>query len=691
MSTSLPEAGTASGHAPAAVSLLFGVHAHQPVGNFPAVIDDAVARCYRPFLETLSDYPAFRFALHVSGWLLGDLDERHPDVVERLAAMVARGQVELFGAGDCEPVLAAIPERDRRAQLAAMSDRLARRFGVRPAGAWLTERVWESGVVPSLVASGVRYVLVDDYHFLCAGCPADRLDGHYATEEDGQRVDVFAISEALRYRLPFSPAADAVAHLESLAGPRPRAAVYFDDIEKFGIWPETHEWVYGRGWLRQFVESVLASPRIASVPYAHWHATQPARGLVYLPTTSYIEMNEWSLPADAAERFAALAQRERDAGRFEHSKPFVRGGIWRNFLSRYPESNWLHKRVLQLSGRLAGLADDDPRRAPLQALLHRAQANDAYWHGLFGGLYLPHLRRAVWRSACELEAALDAIAPRPAVQRADVDLDGHDELLLHDAGCQAAIRLDGLAAVHELLAYRLGHNFADTLARRAEAYHRRIREQGDAPGAHAGDGIASAHDRVEFKHPVDAQDLVADPLPRACLLDALVDADGAARPIDAYAPVALPAQGGAAGIRFEADAGGGRIAKSVAVLDGALRVRWHCAGLAGRRLRTRLNLAMPSCDGFGGRYVLEDGTIPAGFGQSPALPVARRLTLDDRELDGWLRLDCSPAAAMSAAPHHTVSLSEGGFEKIMQAAVVDLEFELESDDATIELSLTPDR
>jgi hypothetical protein len=65
--------------------------------------------------------------------------------------MVKRGQVEWFGSGDTEPVLAAIPHRDRVGQIATLNRQAERRFGMRQAGgAWLTERVWESSVVPSL-------------------------------------------------------------------------------------------------------------------------------------------------------------------------------------------------------------------------------------------------------------------------------------------------------------------------------------------------------------------------------------------------------------------------------------------------------------------------------------------------------------------------------------------------------------
>ncbi len=108
-----------------AVTLLLGVHAHQPVGNFPEVIEDAHRRCYKPFLETLHAYPDFRFSAHFSGWLLDWLRERFPEDMDMLAGMVRRGQVEMFSSGDTEPVLAAIPHRDRVGQLATLNDKLA--------------------------------------------------------------------------------------------------------------------------------------------------------------------------------------------------------------------------------------------------------------------------------------------------------------------------------------------------------------------------------------------------------------------------------------------------------------------------------------------------------------------------------------------------------------------------------------
>jgi 4-alpha-glucanotransferase len=656
----------------ASVSLLFGVHAHQPVGNFPEVLEDAHQRCYKPFLETVYQYPDFRFALHSSGWLLEWLMVNHPEDMALLRAMADRGQVEFFGAGDMEPVLAVIPNRDRMSQLAAMSDRLEQYFLHRPQGAWLTERVWEATVIPALADSGIRYVMVDDYHFLCAGTPRDKLDGYFTTEEDGRVLDLYPISEQLRYRLPFSPAAEAVAYIETLAKDEGQpAAIYFDDIEKFGIWPETYDWVYGKQWLKQFIEGVLASKVIQSRHFADHHRESATRGVAYLPTVSYSEMGEWTLPAAAARRYSELVHGAQDEGRLDQDRPFLRGGIWKNFFSRYPESNWMHKRMLSLSARLARLPEDQIRQDLVQ-LLHEAQANDAYWHGLFGGLYLPHLRRAVWNGILQLERRLDALQERPEASTGDLDLDGVQEVFLKSLSLQAVVKPDADAALIELSSYPLAQNFGDTLRRYEEHYHDKARAGATAAREHDGDGIASAHDIVRFKHDIQEADLVPDSRSRGLFVETYTD-------FTAKLPVVYQSQvvqGNAVlclGQAGEAD-NATRMAKIYAVKDNRVQVALKVAPRAessGGRLTTRLNLAMPCCDGPAGRYVV-NGEIPGGFGQSFTWNDLKRVDLEDHFLKGALVVTTTAPARIKAQPHFTVSQSEAGFEKIMQAVELTL-------------------
>jgi len=656
------------------VSLLFGVHAHQPVGNFPEVMQDAHQRCYKPFLETVHRYPEFHFALHASGWLLEWLYTHHPEDMALLTEMAARGQVEFFGAGDMEPVLAVIPYRDRMSQLAAMSDRIEQIFGQRPRGAWLTERVWEATVVPALADSGIEYVMVDDYHFLCAGAERERLNGYHTTEEDGRRLDLFPISEALRYRLPFSPASDAVACIEAQADETTHAAaIYFDDIEKFGIWPETHAWVYEQGWLQNFIEGVLNSSTIKSAHFRDYHAASPTRGVVYLPTVSYSEMGEWTLPAPAARRYAELVRAAQHEGVLERDRPFIRGGIWKNFLTRYPEANWMHKRMLGLSARLASLPAEQIRQ-DLVELLHQAQANDAYWHGLFGGIYLPHLRRAVWHALISLERRLDALQSRPAQFSGDIDMDGIDEVFLSSLSLQAVLRPDKDAALIELSSYPLAQNFADTLRRYEEHYHAKAASgqasQHDGDGN--GNGIASAHDVVRFKHAIKAADLIPDQRSRGWFAETWTDFD-AKLPVEYTSTVV---QGGAVLCMGQAgsEQNTTRIAKIYTVQDNRLTVALKSVGNG--RLSTRLNLALPCCDGPAGRYVV-NGEVPGGFGQTFTWDELKELTLEDHYLGAAIRLQTNRPARIKVQPYFTVSQSEAGFEKIMQAVELTLTWQAE--------------
>ena len=312
----------------------------------------------------------------------------------------------------------------------------------------------------------------------------------------------------------------------------------------------------------------------------------------------------------------------------------------------------MHKRMQQLSARVAGL--DAKATARMRELLHLAQANDAYWHGLFGGIYLPHLRRALWNAIVELEAVLDKASPRkPAVL--DLDLDGCDEYFIGNDVLQAVIRDDGLGAIHEFDSYRLHHNFGDTLARRSEHYYRKIRDHRPGEGEHHdGGGIASAHDRVNFRHPVSLEDLEPDAVGRVLFVDRQ---NG--QPVRYQRPSVQ-------GTRADLSANG--IGKSISIDGNRLSVGYKL-DVGGTPLETEINLAMPSCDGFLGRYVV-NGEVPGGFGEPYTWDNITALTLEDGVLGGKVIITTDRPVTVRAAPHKTVSQSEDGFEKIMQAVTL---------------------
>jgi 4-alpha-glucanotransferase len=180
------------------IRFAFGLHLHQPVGNFDHVFAQHVADVYRPLLDALAAREFLPVVLHLSGPLLEWLEHHEPAYLDRLGRLAADGRVEILLAGFYEPVLAVLPRADRVEQIRWLHDTVQRRFGVDATGLWLTERVWEPELAADLADAGVRYALVDDRHFTVTGFAAEQLHAPFWTESDGKRVALFPIDERLR-------------------------------------------------------------------------------------------------------------------------------------------------------------------------------------------------------------------------------------------------------------------------------------------------------------------------------------------------------------------------------------------------------------------------------------------------------------------------------------------------------------
>jgi hypothetical protein len=529
-----------------ALRFVFGVHFHQPVGNFDHVFEQHVRDVYRPFLERLRERDFLPIVLHISGPLIEWLEAHDPAYLDGLGELAADGRAELLLSGFYEPVLASLPRADRLEQVAWMRETMRRRFGVDPVGLWLTERVWEPELAADLAAAGVRYALVDDRHFLVSGFDRGALHAPFWTESDGQGIALFPIDERLRYLVPFQPPEATAAYLQDLSVAGRRLAVLVDDGEKFGGWPGTKEWVYERGWLTRFLDTmtaVLATGTVRLSTLAAALEAVPSGGIAYLPTASYREMEAWALLPDAARRLARL---EHDLGAERLAGPdsaLIRGAHWRNFLVKYPETNRLHKKMQALS-ILCHARGDPPvaRRA-----IGRAQCNDAYWHGVFGGLYLPHLRSALWRNLAVAERELRQTETL-AVQAGDINGDGFEELWVHSSRFSAIVSPRRGGAIEEYTVFDREINYADVLTRRREAYHESAVTESNDAGAPERGVAPSIHDiekgvRLERLPPVDLND-------RALVLERLLpgwlDAETYARaeyePIVSWAGVPFTAE-----------------------------------------------------------------------------------------------------------------------------------------------------
>jgi 4-alpha-glucanotransferase len=635
------------------IRFVFGLHLHQPVGNFDHVFEQHVADVYRPILERLSGRGFLPAVLHLSGPLLEWLEANNTAYLDFLGRLVSDGKVELLLAGFYEPVLASLPRRDRVEQIQWMHEAIHRRFGVDARGLWLTERVWEPELAADLANAGVRYALVDDRHFLVSGFAADQLHTPYWTESDGRRVALFPIDERLRYLIPFRPPEETADYLRELRGAGHRLAVLADDGEKFGGWPGTKEWVYERGWLDRFMDTMSGliergEVQLSTLTDALEHV--PSGGIAYLPSASYREMEGWSLPPDAALRLIHL---ERDLGEARISGPdgpLIRGAHWRNFLVKYSESNRMHKKMQALSLQLRE-AGDPPlaRRA-----IGRAQCNDAYWHGVFGGLYLPHLREAIWRNLALAERELRR-GQRLTAEVWDIDGDGHEEIWVHSDRFSAIVSPWRGGALEEYTLFSTATNYANTLTRRREAYHDTALEQRAETGSYE-DGTPSIHDieagiRLDQRPPSDADD-------RALFVDRVVSsslqreqyASGDYWPVKSWARCRYIGN-----VRHEPD---------------AVEVRMNGEGLA-KQYR-----------------FLPDGSITVSYTWEGSVGQPTDLFTTELSLFSPLPLVTDPAADIWTYPIETVAKSERGLDRTRQGESVTLRWPVETGTATVELSAT---
>jgi hypothetical protein len=477
------------------LTFLFAVHNHQPVGNFPEVFKRAFKDCYEPFLAGMAAHPAVRFTLHFSGPLWEYMAAKEKKSWELVEEMAARGQIELLGGGFYEPILTTIPEEDRVGQLRLMGDFLEEKFGRRPRGVWLTERVWEPHLPKILAGEGIEYTILDEEHFHYAG--VTDIERPYITEEEGAPLVLFPVSKPLRYAIPFHVIEEVRLRFHEI-GERGGVAILGDDGEKFGLWPGTHKWVYEEGWLSAFL-AFLENEGIRTMTYSAYLDERPPLGKVYIPPASYEEMMEWVLEPESYDRFRALKRQTP-----VEARRFLRGGFFREFFLKYPESNHLHKRMLLVSREVGRSRNPEASRD-----LYKAQCNDPFWHGIFGGLYLPHLRESAYR---HLLAAEKKLPLQPGWETVDYDLDGREELVFRQNNLNLLLKPSFGGGLVEFDDRRLGRNLSDVLSRREESYHRHRDQE---PG---GEG-KSIHELAKKLPPESSGLLRYDWHPRYSLLD----------------------------------------------------------------------------------------------------------------------------------------------------------------------------
>jgi len=663
------------------------LHNHQPEGTPPEALEEAYQKAYLPTLKTIAEHPSVKVVLCNSGCLLENLlleKEEYGEIIRRL---LERGQLELLSSAIYEPILPAISERDRVAQIRASHDLIERSYGVRPRGMWLPERVWEPSLPRSLVQAGVEYLPLDDAHFHRVGINENRLFDTYLTDDEGMPLRVFPATMRLRYMIPFAKPEEAVAHLLRRRAGGAKIATFADDGEKLGFWPGTYETVQEGRWLSRFFHLIEQEQhRIRTCTFAEFADSRAASGYVYLPAAAYPELLEWSLPPGSQRRFHELKVRLEQEG--DGGERMLGAGFWRNFLVRYPESNWMHKRGLDLETRLRRIEETGGAPEPVaqaRTPLWKAQCNCAYWHGVFGGLYHPHLRAAVHEHQLAAWQVMDGLehgdGPFVRLSHRDINMDGEEEVCLENRHIAMIFTpRDGGALVSlDLKAQWI--NLLDTLARREEAYHRTIRERkGDRATARSG----NIHAGIRINDRNVASLLRYDPYPLYSLRDHILPSDLTVRSLQELRTLTEPPA--CTAMSWE------RVDNSSIVVRGAFRrdgrpfeLERHVTLVPDEpkvRIRWKLRFPKGLPDGewlYGTEWTLaphSSGPTPRSLELNGSGPHHLNEEHDSEDVSAFALCDAgrefkvgfraAPSSRLVQFPVETVSLCETGVERIVQ-------------------------
>jgi alpha-amylase/alpha-mannosidase (GH57 family) len=536
------------------INLVLGIHNHQPSGNFDFVFEHAYNSAYKPFIEILARHPKIKLAQHYTGILFEWILKNHPEFIQQLKSLVDSGQVELITGGFYEPILAVIPDQDKLDQIKKLSDFIIEQFGKVPVGMWLAERVWEQHIVKFISQAGVKYVIIDDTHFRYAGLTGEQLLGYYITEEQGFTVNIFPISKMLRYTIPFQPVEKTIDYLREIATEEgDRVIVYADDGEKFGVWPNTYKHVYDDGWLEEFFCALEEnSDWINILHFSEVLDKVKPVGRIYLPNASYAEMMHWALPADAYLDYEKLEEHLKEEGMYEQYSRFFRGGFWRNFLVKYPEANNLHKKMLRVSERARKLQAKGKDVKSALEKIWRAQCNDPYWHGIFGGLYLTNLRSTAYRNLISAENELDKLERKKIIKYefTDFDKDGKEELIVETPNFNVYINPNYGGQIFELDFKPAEFNITDVMTRKKEGYHEKILQLSKEMNNPNNQGVASIHDMLTAKEEGLEKFLHYDWYRRGSLVDHFL---GAGTTIENFYQCKYPEQGDFVNQPYRAD------------------------------------------------------------------------------------------------------------------------------------------
>jgi alpha-amylase len=452
------------------INLIFGTYNSLPIGTSEESFELTYQKAFKPFLTILNQSPDFSFVLYYCGILLEWLDKIHPEFIMLLTEMVNRKQIEFLTGGFYEPILTLIPTADRIGQIEKLTTHLRTRMGKRPRGSWLAEKVWEPCLASTLNTSGIEYTFLDKYHFLKTGLSEDELLYAYLTEDQGKTINVFPVAYDITDVIPAEKPEKLINEILKKADKNEdRVIVLFMDGTILTPHGDPNAKTVEESWLKLFIQLAKEKSDIIKITTpAKYFKKYAAKQKIYFPSTSALDLMCWSLPSEKMERLKNIQKKLKSKKENHH---FLSGGFFRQFLSKYAESNLMYSKMIYTNILVNQVKGDKYKKKAAKEELWKGQNNFAYWHGRHKGIYANRLRKEIYRNLIEAEKIIRSSSMFvPSVLSVDFDMDGHNEYLFQDTDINAYIHALG-GQLFELDYNPVSWNYSDTMTRRPEVYH----------------------------------------------------------------------------------------------------------------------------------------------------------------------------------------------------------------------------
>lgn len=452
------------------INLIYGTYNTQPVGASHEAMEEAYQNNYKPFLSILNKFPTVPIVLYYSGVLLEWIEKNHPEFIMLLSEMVRRKQVELLTGGFYEPIITLIPNTDRLGQIEKLTTYIRSRFGKRPRGNWLAERIWEQNLVYMLNTNGIEYTFLEDSCFEKTGLNSNETNNIYLTEDQGKTLIMFPLSEDFEKSIIIEQPEEIVKKIINLSDTSgEKVVVILTNGEEYGKNMELNNRHFKNGWIEDFIKKLIRKEEIIKIEHpGRLVKTIIPKKKIYFPCTSYRDMVRWALPTEMAKHFT-IAKKKHKLNR--NVECFIGGGFFRQFLSKYPESNYMHSKMIYTNILVNQIRGDKYKKKTAREELWKGQCNRAYWHGKYQGIYSNILRKNIYKSFIQAEKMTRNNGMFiPSIINVDFDMDGRKEYLYQDVDINAYVHLKG-GTIFELDFIPEAWNYLDTFSRKEEVYH----------------------------------------------------------------------------------------------------------------------------------------------------------------------------------------------------------------------------